>query len=216
MHFVQFVLFSNVQHVFPPFCFSFFLAMPVEGPGQALPHATKDDKVVPQTFKNIQKGQWVVFLKKGSHGARFSGLVSNVEKAKVTLTNTKEYMEDKNGNIKRQQNKGDVVFDVDTVVGSWLIQKGGAKAKTPKERVQQRASGSRAERSKRVLDVDEVDEEDGDEEEEDEEGDDEPEGAEGSIVDEDPLSEDVCGVHAPQRSLQVQGLCRFALSAPTA
>ena len=164
--------------------------MPVEGPGQALPHATKDDKVVPQAFKNIEKGQWVVFLKKGSHGARFSGLVSKVEKGKVTLTNTKEYTEDKNGNIKRQQNKGDVVFDVETVVGSWLIQKGGAKAKTPKERVQQRASGSRAERSKRALDVDEVDEEDGDEEEVDEEGDDEPEGEEGSIVDEDPLSEE--------------------------
>ena len=61
-------------------------------------------------------------------------------------TNTKEYTEDKNGNVKRQQNKGDVVFEVETVVGSWLIQKGGAKAKTPKERVQQRASGSRAER----------------------------------------------------------------------
>ena len=130
--------------------------MPVEGPGQALPHATKDDKVVPQAFKNIEKGQWVVFLKKGSHGACFSGLVSKVEKGKVTLTNTKEYTEDKNGNIKRQQNKGDVVFDVETVVGSWLIQKGGAKAKTPKERVQQRASGSRAERSKRALDVDEL------------------------------------------------------------
>jgi hypothetical protein len=189
VQFVQFVLFSSVQHVFPPFCFSFFLAMPVEGPGQALPHATKDDKVVPHAFKNIERGQWVVFLKKGSHGARFSGLVSKVEKGKVTLTNTKEYTEDKNGNVKRQQNKGDVVFDVETVVGSWLIQKGGAKAKTPKERVQQRASGSRAERSKRPLDVDEGDEEDGDEEEEDEEGDDEPEGEEG-IVDEDPSSEE--------------------------
>jgi hypothetical protein len=163
--------------------------MPVEGPGQALPHATKDDKVVPHAFKNIERGQWVVFLKKGSHGARFSGLVSKVEKGKVTLTNTKEYTEDKNGNVKRQQNKGDVVFDVETVVGSWLIEKGGAKAKTPKERVQQRASGSRAERSKRPLDVDEGDEEDGDEEEEDEEGDDEPEGEEG-IVDEDPSSEE--------------------------
>ena len=167
--------------------------MPVEGPGQALPHATKDDKVVPHAFKNIEKGQWVGFLKKGSHGARFSGLVSKVEKGKVTLTNTKdpriEYTEDKNGNVKRQQNKGDVVFDVETVVGSWLIEKGGAKAKTPKERVQQRASGSRAERSKRALDVDEGDEEDGDEEEEDEEGDDEPEGEEG-IVDEEPLSEE--------------------------
>ena len=39
--------------------------MLVEGPGQALPHATKDDKVVPQSFKNTEKGQWVVFLKKG-------------------------------------------------------------------------------------------------------------------------------------------------------
>ena len=140
--------------------------------------------MVPHTFKNIERGQWVVFLKKGSHGARFSGLVSNVEKGKVTLTNTKEYTEDKNGTFKRQQNKGDVVFDVETVVGSWLIEKGGAKAKTLKERVQQRASGSRAERSERPLDVDEGDEEDGDEEEEDEEGDDEPEGEEG-IVDED-------------------------------
>ena len=148
--------------------------------------------MVPHAFKNIEKGQWVVFLKKGSHGARFSGLVSKVEKGKVTLTNTKEYTEDKNGNAKRQQNKGDVtvVFEVDTVVGSWFIQKGGAKAKTPKERVQQRASGSRAERSKRVLDVDEVDDEDGDEEEEDEEGEDENEGAEGSIVEEDPLSDE--------------------------
>ena len=145
--------------------------------------------MVPHAFKNIERGQWVVFLKKGSHGARFSGLVSKVEKGKVTLTNTKGYTEDKNGNVKRQQNKGDVVFDVDTVVGSWLIQQGGAKAKTPKERVQQRASGSRAERSKRPLDVDEGDEEDGDEEEEDEEGDDEPEGEEG-IVDEDPSSEE--------------------------
>ena len=87
MQFVQFVLFSNVQHVFPPFCFSFFLAMLVEGPGQALPHAAKDDKVVPQAFKNIEKGQWVVFLKKGSHGARFSGLVSKVEKGNVNPTN---------------------------------------------------------------------------------------------------------------------------------
>ena len=130
------------------------------------------------------------FLKKGSHGARFSGLVSKVEKGKVSLTNTKEYTEDKNGSIKRQQNKGVVVFDVETVVGSWLIQKGGAKAKTPKERVQHRASGSRAKRPKRVLDVDEVDDEDGDEEEEDEEGEDEPESAEGSIVEEDPLSEE--------------------------
>ena len=94
--------------------------------------------MVPHAFKNIERGQWVVFLKKGSHGARFSGLVSKVEKGKVTLTNTKEYTKDKNGNVKRQQNKGDVVFDVETVVGSWLIQKGGAKAKTPKERVQQR------------------------------------------------------------------------------
>ena len=206
MQFVQFVLFSSVQHVFPPFCFSFFLAMPVEGPGQALPHATKDDKVVPHAFKNIERGQWVVFLKKGSHGARFSGLVSKVEKGKVTLTNTKEYTEDKNGNVKRQQNKGDVVFDVETVVGSWLIEKGGAKAKTPKERVQQRASGSRAERSKRPLDVDEGDEEDGDEEEEDEEGDDEPEGEEG-IVDEDPSSEeeDPHGRREPKRRRKAQG-----------
>ena len=133
--------------------------------------------MVPHAFKNIERGQWVVFLKKGSHGARFSGLVSKVEKGKVTLTNTKEYTEDKNGNVKRQQNKGDVVFDVETVVGSWLIEKGGAKAKTPKERVQQRASGSRAERSKRPLDVDEGDEEDGDEGEED----DEPEGEEGGV-----------------------------------
>ena len=83
-----------------------------------------------------------------------------------------------------------MLFDVETVVGSWLIQKGGAKAKTPKERVQQRASRSWAERSKRALDVDKVDEEDGDEEEDDEEGDDEPEGEEGSMVDEDPLSEE--------------------------
>ena len=74
-------------------------------------------------------------------------------------------------------------------MGSWVIQK-GAKAETPKDRVQQRASGSRAERFKRVLDVDEVDDEDGDEEEEDEEGEDENEGAEGSIVEEDPLSEE--------------------------
>ena len=146
--------------------------------------------MVPQAFKNIEKEQWAVFLKKGSYGARFSGLVSKVEKGKVTLTNTKEYTEDKNGNIKREQNKGDVVFDVETLVGSWLIQKGGAKAKTPKERVQQRASGSRAERSKRVLAVDEVDDEDGDEEEQDEEWEDEPEGAEGSIVEEDPLSDE--------------------------
>ena len=36
--------------------------------------------MVPRSFKNIEKGQWVVFLKKGSHGARFSGLVSKVEK----------------------------------------------------------------------------------------------------------------------------------------
>ena len=57
--------------------------------------------MVPQAFKNIEKGQWVVFLKKGSHGARFSGLVSKVEKGNMTLTNTKEYTEDKNGNIKR-------------------------------------------------------------------------------------------------------------------
>ena len=96
MQFVQFVLCSNVQHFFAPFCFSFFFAMPVEGSGQALPHASKDNKVVPQSFKNIEKGQWVVFLKKGSQGARFSGLVSKVEKGKVTLTNTKEYTEDKN------------------------------------------------------------------------------------------------------------------------
>ena len=145
--------------------------------------------MVPQAFKNIEKGQWVVFLKKGSHGARFTWLVSKVEKGKVTLTNTKEYTEDKNGNVKRQQNKGDVVFEAETVVGSWAIQK-GAKAKTPKERVQQRASGSRAERSRRVLDVDEVDDEDGEEGEEDEEGEDENEGAEGSIVEEDPLSDE--------------------------
>ena len=112
--------------------------MPVEGPSQALPHATKDDKVVPQSFKNIERGQWVVFLKKDSHGARYSGLVSKVDKGKVTLTNTKEYTEDKNGNVKRQQNKGDVVFEAETVVGSWIIQK-GAKAKSAKERVQQRA-----------------------------------------------------------------------------
>ena len=94
--------------------------------------------MVPQAFKNIEKGQWVVFLKKGSHGARFSGLVSKVEKGKVALTNTKEYTEDKNGNVKRQQNKGDVVFEAETVVGSWVIQK-GAKAKTPKERVRKPA-----------------------------------------------------------------------------
>ena len=65
---------------------------------------------------------------------------------------TKEYTEDKNGNMKRQQNKGDVVFEGETVVGSWVIQK-GAKAKSANEWVQQRASGSRAERSKRTLDV---------------------------------------------------------------
>ena len=71
----------------------------------------------PKAFKNSVKGQWVVFLKKGSHRARFSGLVSKVEKGKVTLTNTKEYTEDKNGNVKRQQSKGDVVFEVETVCG---------------------------------------------------------------------------------------------------
>ena len=47
--------------------------------------------MVPHAFQNIERGQWVVFLKKGSHGARFSGLVSKVEKGKVTLTITKEY-----------------------------------------------------------------------------------------------------------------------------
>ena len=47
----------------------------------------------------------------------------------MTLTNTKECSEDKNGNVKRQQNKGDVVFEGETVVGSWVIQK-GAKAKS--------------------------------------------------------------------------------------
>ena len=96
-------------------------------------------------------------------------------------------METSRGN----RTKGTLFFEAETVVGSWLIQKGGregGKAKTPKERVLQRASGSRAERSKRVLDVD--DDEDGDEEEEDEEGEDENEGAEGSIVEEDNEDEE--------------------------
>ena len=82
------------------------------------------------------------------------------------------------------------MFEVETVVGSWLIQEGGAKAKTPKERLQQRASGSRAERSKRVLDLDEADNEDGDEEDEGEDGRDGPEGAEGSIVEENRFSDE--------------------------
>ena len=85
--------------------------MPVEGPGTALPHASKDDKVVPQSFKTVEKGQWVVFLQKGSHRARFARLVSKVDKGKVTLSNTKEYTEESKGNVKRQQNKGDVRFD---------------------------------------------------------------------------------------------------------
>ena len=106
MQFVQFVHFSSFQDVFPPFCFSLLVAMPVEGPGQALPHANKDDKVVPQSFKNIEKGQWVVFLKKGSHGARFSGLVSKMDKGKVSLTNTKEYTEDTTGNVNGIRTKG--------------------------------------------------------------------------------------------------------------
>ena len=50
--------------------------------------------MVHHAFKNIERGQWVFFLRKGSHGARFSGLVSKVEKRKVTLTNIKEYTED--------------------------------------------------------------------------------------------------------------------------
>ena len=56
--------------------------------------------------------------------------MSKVEKGKVTLTNTKEYTEDKKGNVKRQQNKGDVVFEAETVVGGLVIQK-GAKVETP-------------------------------------------------------------------------------------
>ena len=103
-----------------------------EGPGAALPYTDKEDKVVPQSFNNIQGGQWVVFLKKGSHVARFSGLVSKVDKGKVTITNSKEYTEDTKGNIKRQQNKGDLQSDSETVVGSWLIQKGGPRQSPPK------------------------------------------------------------------------------------
>ena len=134
--------------------------MPVEGPGTTLPHASKDDKVVPQSFKSVQKGQSVVCLRKASHGARFRELVSNVDIGKITLSNTKEYKEDNKGNVPRQQNKGDVQFDGEAVGGSWLIQKGG-KAKSAKERVAQRAWGRRAERAKRKLEVYEDDDDEG-------------------------------------------------------
>ena len=106
----------------------------------------------------------------------------------MTLTNTREYTEDKNGNVQRRQNKGDVVFEGETVVGSWVIQK-WAKAKSAKEQVRQPASGSRAERSKRTLDVD-ADEDDKEDGHKEEEGGGE-DVDEGFIVKEHPLDEEV-------------------------
>ena len=70
-------------------------------------------------------GLCLVFLKKGSHGARCSGLVFKEDKGKVTVTNMQEYTEDTKGSITRQQNKGDLQFRAQTMVASWLIQKGG-------------------------------------------------------------------------------------------
>ena len=93
----------------------------------------------------------------------------------MILTNTKEYTKDTKGNIKRHQNKGDLYFDSEIVVGSWLIQKGGSKAKPAKEGVAQRASGSRVERSTRVLEVDEEEDAEYCEEKEEEEADEQDE-----------------------------------------
>ena len=76
--------------------------MHVEGPGQAVPHATKDNNVVPQSFKKIERGQRLVLLKKGSHRARYVGLASKVNTGKVPLIDTKGYTKDIKENVTRQ------------------------------------------------------------------------------------------------------------------
>ena len=84
---MQFLHFATLQDLFSPFVFSFCFAMPTKAPANSL----MPPRMVtwfPSLFTNIEKGQWVVFLKKGFYGARFSGLVSKVEKGKVMKIKT--------------------------------------------------------------------------------------------------------------------------------